>query len=1125
MKTSKFFFSTLIAASAMTATAYAEDYTVTDNSQDLINATTDDTVTIDFSSNSNSYLYSDSNSSSYVINASVKIADATIHNGFSDKTYIFNGDVTGTGLFYYQADRGSNNQTYIFNGDVSGYSGDMIIDANKYGSFTFNNNETGTGAITATSAWCAVNFNGATINNSEVNAATINISGTTSFVANTSLIGKVVVASGAEASNTGTLNLSDAKVSLNGVALVNTGTVSVGSKTIFDLTSVDGAQTLISGGTITGWNTLRVSNFTLNGNVLAGRSTVELSNAGQVSITQVVATLVWNGGEQGTWDVESSENWLNNGQADKFYALDNVEFTDSTANGTIDVASAATVTDFTVRSGTHTLTRSNDGYVAIAGSATIENGATLILGTETGSTGLLRGAITVKNGGTLQFNAKDVTGYNGGANSLQTITVEEGGSLIMNVKENETFAGTLNLNGTLKSGTNAGPSTCWDLYGGNAKIVVSSGAKAKIESGVALRLRQGDKDKNLNSIIDIGADGNLEIASSVIKGDRGNYVLEKNGEGKLTLSGTGTDINGIKVNSGDLNITGKTATFNGTDERQGLYAQVGDITIGDGTNNTLVTATRLEMGDLNSPGESDLVVNKNATLKITGGALEKAQDTWSSSGNYKTNTVVLGGWSASTTATINGTLLVKDASIGFGDKGGSVSVSGLIAAKGIGMAGVANGSASITLDDGGKLILGENGISSKKTDFTVSMNAGTVGIYSDSMTIAKGVSLNNSETGTTFDTQKYVFADDGNSVNRSEDGGEIIVSGVISGSGKLIKTGEGTLTLFGENDTSANCYTGGTEIQGGTLKVQATGWSNGENGNTWNRGDIGGHITQDYLKISGGGILEVVKAQDSKNEATYGTAGALRGFIVSGEGTYKYSGTEDSKITTVADQNAHIGLEAESTLIFDVVNDATTLDVSKVIAATGANGGNATTGSLQKTGAGTLLLSGDNKYTGGTTISAGTLVAGSNSALGTNFVKISGGKLEVSSGVTVSNNITVVLGDTLDAAVITGDGSLGEKITLDYAASAENVALALATEETTKTYTLLSGTVGSSLSMDSFELGTGWADGWKISGYVYDSETRVGTLTLGIPEPSAFGLLAGVGALALVASRRRRSRR
>ena len=46
---------------------------------------------------------------------------------------------------------------------------------------------------------------------------------------------------------------------------------------------------------------------------------------------------------------------------------------------------------------------------------------------------------------------------------------------------------------------------------------------------------------------------------------------------------------------------------------------------------------------------------------------------------------------------------------------------------------------------------------------------------------------------------------------------------------------------------------------------------------------------------------------------------------------------------------------------------------------------------------------------------------------------------------------------------------------------------------------------------------------WYYLADSWNSET--GTLTLTIPEPSAFGLLAGVGALALVASRRRRSRR
>ncbi len=41
--------------------------------------------------------------------------------------------------------------------------------------------------------------------------------------------------------------------------------------------------------------------------------------------------------------------------------------------------------------------------------------------------------------------------------------------------------------------------------------------------------------------------------------------------------------------------------------------------------------------------------------------------------------------------------------------------------------------------------------------------------------------------------------------------------------------------------------------------------------------------------------------------------------------------------------------------------------------------------------------------------------------------------------------------------------------------------------------------------------------------WAYDGSTL--SLTLSVPEPSAFGLLAGLGAMALVVSRRRRSRK
>ena len=928
MKTSKFFFSTLIAASAMTATAYAEDYTIgTSNNNDstLTSATSEDTITFEKESG---YLTAGGGT----VNANVVINSLKLTDGYSGVTYTFNGTVTGSGEFSFNPTTGANNQNYVFNGDVSGYSGNMIINANKYGSFTFNNNATGTGAITATSAWCAVNFNGATINNSEVNAATINISGKTSFVANTSLIGKVVVASGAEASNTGTLNLSDAKVSLNGVALVNTGTVSVGSKTIFDLTSVDGAQTLISGGTITGWNTLGVSNFTVNGNVLAGRSSVELSNAGQVSITEVVATLVWNGGEQGTWDVESSENWLNNGQADKFYMLDSVEFTDSTTNGTIGVASAVTVTDFTVSSGIHTLTCSNGGYVAIAGSGTIENGATLILGTETGATGLLRGAITVKNGGTLQFNAKDVTGYNGGANSLQTITVDEGGSLIMNVNGNETFAGTLNLGGTIAKGDNADSATAWDIWGNSSINVKSATAK------IATNIRIGRQ----NAVITLDNGSMLTVSGNIVLRDSGSDTLKVdggNGSGSFVFTGTsGTIGRGVKLGNGAL-------------------------TVGDGENASFLTVGRIEIGDNGSGnGESNsavsrLNIEKNSTLKVTG-----ATNTWSSANDYKQNSVVLGEWNNTTYASIKGTLLAKDAEIGMGDWGAHITVDGLLVAKGLGQAVKSAGDFVVTLNDGGKILVGESGISDKRSaQGAITLNAGTVGTYSDTTTLAFGMTLNSGD-GTTFDTQKYVFAEDGNSVSQGSDGSEISVTGSLSGTGKLIKTGDGTLTL-----------------------------------------------------------------------------------------------------------------------------------------------------------------SGDNTYTGGTTVSTGTLVAGSNSALGTNSVKISGGKLEVASGVTVSNAIEIVLNSAYTAeAAIQGAGTLASSA-ITVSGDLDALVTLQRTVAQQYEYQLLSNT----LSTDNVTvtLSSELASAIENKGWSYDYDTTSGTLTLTIPEPSAFGLLAGVGALALVASRRRRSRR
>ena len=73
-------------------------------------------------------------------------------------------------------------------------------------------------------------------------------------------------------------------------------------------------------------------------------------------------------------------------------------------------------------------------------------------------------------------------------------------------------------------------------------------------------------------------------------------------------------------------------------------------------------------------------------------------------------------------------------------------------------------------------------------------------------------------------------------------------------------------------------------------------------------------------------------------------------------------------------------------------------------------------GSLIKTGVGELDLSGPNSYSGGTTLTAGTLGVKSNTALGSGTLTYNGGILQLGSGVNAANDILLNAGGTFDTA-------------------------------------------------------------------------------------------------------------
>ncbi|EBU9170415.1 fibronectin-binding autotransporter adhesin ShdA, partial [Salmonella enterica subsp. enterica serovar Augustenborg] len=185
--------------------------------------------------------------------------------------------------------------------------------------------------------------------------------------------------------------------------------------------------------------------------------------------------------------------------------------------------------------------------------------------------------------------------------------------------------------------------------------------------------------------------------------------------------------------------------------------------------------------------------------------------------------------------------------------------------------------------------------------------------------------------------------------------GEGELENTLSGSGSLVKTGTGELTLSGDNT-----YSGGTTISGGTL-------------------------TADHADSLGTGAVAnsgVLQVGEGELENTLSGSGSLvktgtGELTLSGDNSYS-GGTTITGGTLIADNADSLGTGA--------VANSGVLQVGEGELENTLSG----SGSLVKTGSGELTLSGDNDYSGGTIISDGTLIAASVNALGSGDIDNSG---------------------------------------------------------------------------------------------------------------------------------------
>jgi autotransporter-associated beta strand protein len=643
--------------------------------------------------------------------------------------------------------------------------------------------------------------------------------------------------------------------------------VAGGSLNLSAALTVNGTLTM-SGGSITG-SSVSATRFSLSAGTING----DLLGTGALTKTGT-GTLTLNGaanGYSGTTTVSAGTMVI--GSAGRLPAGQALTVNGGTLNlgGTSASLSTVTVSRGAISGGNISATT-----YSVSGGTISANlgGAALLTKTGTG-TAILEGTNNTYTGGTtvsagtLQVSASSLPGnvFNNAALTFNQLTSDSYDGVINGKgRLTKTGTGTLTLTGanvytggtTISAGTLAVSSGTLPPPPGKATIVVNTGATLSF-------------DNSSPSKVDFGAP---------VSG-RGAFV--KTGTGEVRLDGANTYTGGTTVSDGVLSGTPRSLRGNITNNGTIAY----DTSAFQGT----------QSGIISGPG--GLIKTGAGTLTLTG------------ANSYLGNTVVQAGTLTGSSVSLPGNIVATAGVITFNQ-----------AASGTYTGNISGAGSLVKLGAG---VLTMTGTSTFLGGTTVS--AGTLQGNAANL---QGAIVNNATV-------------DFNQPTSGE------YAGIMSGRGRLTKTGTGTLTLSGDN-----IYTGGTTVSAGTLA-----------------GTV--------FSLQGNIVNNAQVQMTEENQATYlGVISGFGGFTKLGAGTLTMTGANTySGITTVSD-----GTLAGSTrsLRGTIVNNGA-VEFQQTSAGTYA-GTMVGSGRLIKTGDGALTLSGANDYLGGTIVSGGSLIGTASSLRG-----------------------------------------------------------------------------------------------------------------------------------------------
>ena len=678
------------------------------------------------------------------------------------------------------------------------------------------------------------------------------------------------------------------------------------------------------------------------------------------------------------------------------------------------------------------MVKSGSGTMVLAGTNTYAGTTTVSAGVlqigNGSNTGSLGGGNVTNNGG-LVFNRNNTISVNNVISGSGSLTQNGTGTLVLTGAN--TFVGAAILSaGTLSAATDANL--------GDTNALIFDGGALQV-TGTTLN-NFGPHTPVFNDGKTVGLDvanaGNIFTVSQIL--NQGTGGLTKSGPGTLVLTGTNTYSGTTTVNAGVLQVgnggaSGSLGSGNVTDNGilvfntssavtlpggivgTGSLAQSGTGTLTLTGPNAYGGTTTLNTGTL-SLGASTAI--GTGTLIINGGALDSALPNLVNAGNNPqswnadftfagTNSLNLGTGAVAMSATRTVNVSANTLTVG-----GSISGAGLIktgsgtlllsgvntfAGAAILSAGTLSVGADTNLGSANGLTFDGGTLQITGTSLT-SYAAGFIGSHAVTLTNGKTVSLDINNAANTF-----------------------TISQILNqGSGGLTKLGAGTLVL-----TAANTYTGTTSLSAGVLQV----------GNGGSTGDLGSSNVVDNgsLIFNRSGAITVSNAISGTGSLTQAGPGTL---TLTAANTYSGATTMSAGTLSVgADSNLGSG----NALVFDggalqitgvALNNfglhTPTFNTGKTVGLDIANAGNIFTvsqilnqggGGLAKLGAGTLVLTGTNTYSGITTVNAGILQIGDGSSTG-----------NLGSG-NVTNNTSLIFnssGASTVSGVISGNGSLSQ---------------------------------------------------------------------------------------------------